>query len=68
MGDTLLGWPHWIQGVEYPECPKCKARMEHVFQIDSEKNLPLMWGDMGIAHVTRCPTHREVLALGWACG
>jgi uncharacterized protein YwqG len=42
--------------------------MEYVFQIDSEDNLPLMWGDMGTAHVTRCPTHREVLALGWACG
>jgi hypothetical protein len=67
MGDKLLGWPHWIQGVEYPECPTCEARMEYVFQIDSEKNLPLMWGDGGIAHVTRCPTHREVFALGWAC-
>ncbi|WP_309892740.1 DUF1963 domain-containing protein [Archangium sp.] len=67
MGDKLLGWPHWIQGVEYPECPKCQARMEHVFQLDSENHLPLMWGDAGIAHVTRCPTHREVFALGWAC-
>lgn len=67
MGDKLLGWPHWIQGVEYPECPTCKARMEYVFQIDSENNLPLMWGDAGTAHVTRCPKHPEVLALGWAC-
>ncbi|WP_375772587.1 YwqG family protein [Archangium gephyra] len=67
-GDKLLGWPHWIQGVEYPQCPECKARMEYVFQIDSQNNLPLMWGDMGTAHVTRCPTHPNVLALGWACG
>ncbi|AKJ02473.1 uncharacterized protein YwqG [Archangium gephyra] len=68
MGDKLLGWPHWIQGVEYPECPQCKTRMEYVFQIDSEHNLPLMWGDLGTAHITRCPNHPEVLALGWACG
>lgn len=67
MGDKLLGWPHWIQGVEYPDCPQCKTRMEYVFQIDSEHHLPLMWGDAGTAHITRCPNHPEVLALGWAC-
>ncbi len=67
MGDKLLGWPHWVQGVEYPECPTCGARMESVFQLDSESNLPLRWGDSGVAHITRCPAHPEVLTLGWAC-
>ena len=65
--DKLLGWPCWIQGVEYPSCPRCGREMEHVFQLDSEDHLPWMWGDSGIAHVTRCPEHPDVLTLAWAC-
>jgi hypothetical protein len=65
--DKLLGWPHWVQGVEYPACPRCQRQMSLVFQLDSEDHLPHMWGDSGVAHVTRCPEHPEVLTLAWAC-
>jgi hypothetical protein len=41
--------------------------MWHVFQIDSEDNLPYMFGDVGCAHITQCPEHKEVVAFGWAC-
>lgn len=68
MGDKLGGWPHWIQGAEYPSCPQCSATMIHLFQVDSETNLPFMWGDLGCAHITQCPTHKDVVAFGWACG
>lgn len=68
VGDKLGGWPHWIQGVEYPSCPKCGKRMIHLFQVDSEDNLPFMWGDVGCGHVTQCPDHKDVVAFGWACG
>jgi hypothetical protein len=67
-GDKLLGWPHWVQGAEYPSCPECKSRMRYLFQIDSEDHLPIMWGDVGIAHLSQCPNHPHVLTLGWACG
>lgn len=67
QGEKLGGWPAWIQGVEYPSCPKCNERMFHVFQIDSEKNLPYLLGDVGVGHVTRCKEHPEVLTFGWAC-
>jgi hypothetical protein len=67
-GDKLLGWPHWIQGVEYPTCPKCRSRMRVLFQLDSEDNVPVMWGDAGIAHISQCPNHRDVLTMAWACG
>jgi len=67
QGDKLGGWPAWIQGVEYPNCPKCNEAMFHVFQIDSENNLPYMFGDVGVGHVTRCRQHPDVLAFGWAC-
>lgn len=66
-GDKLGGWPHWVQGVEYPDCPRCSRRMELVLQLDSEDNLPYMFGDAGCGHITQCADHPDVLAFGWAC-
>jgi hypothetical protein len=66
--DKLGGWPAWVQGVEYPNCPRCGRRMAHVFQVDSEHNVPFMFGDVGCGHITQCPEHKEVVAFGWACG
>jgi uncharacterized protein YwqG len=66
-GDKLAGWPHWIQSAEYPDCPKCGSRMHHVFQIDSRKNLPFMFGDVGCGHITQCPTHKDIVTFAWAC-
>jgi uncharacterized protein YwqG len=66
-GDKLAGWPAWIQGVEYPSCPQCRTRMVHLFQVDSEDNVPFMFGDVGCGHITQCPEHKEVVAFGWAC-
>lgn len=67
-GDKLGGWPHWIQGPEYPSCPTCSETMVLLFQVDSEDHVPFMWGDAGCAHITQCPTHQDVVAFGWACG
>lgn len=66
--DKLLGWPFWVQGVEYPDCPKCNKPMAYIFQIDSEDNLDFMFGDAGCAHITQCKTHRNQMAIAWACG
>jgi uncharacterized protein YwqG len=66
-GDKLGGWPAWVQGVEYPSCPKCKRTMQLVLQVDSEDNVPHMFGDVGCGHITQCPEHPTVLAFGWAC-
>jgi uncharacterized protein YwqG len=67
LGDKLAGWPAWIQEVEYPNCPRCERRMVHVFQVDSEHNIPFMFGDAGCGHITQCPDHKEIVAFGWAC-
>jgi uncharacterized protein YwqG len=67
-GDKLGGWPNWVQGVEYPACPSCGETMRLVFQLDSEDNLPYMFGDVGCGHITQCKTHKEQVAFGWACG
>lgn len=65
--DKLLGWPYWVQGVEYPKCPECEKPMKLVFQIDSEDNLPYMFGDVGCSHITQCELHQDKLAIAWAC-
>ncbi|MBX3269543.1 MAG: DUF1963 domain-containing protein [Sandaracinaceae bacterium] len=67
-GEKLGGWPRWVQGVEYPSCGECGARMRHVFQIDSQRLVDYAWGDLGVAHLTQCAEHPDRLAFGWACG
>jgi uncharacterized protein YwqG len=67
QGDKLLGWPAWVQGIEYPECPECKREMDYLFQIDSDDHLDFMFGDSGCSHVSQCPTHPRQLAITWAC-
>lgn len=65
-GDKLRGWPHWVQHVSYPRCPQCSGAMEYVFQLDSDHHLPFVWGDAGVAHLSQCAQHPEVLTLAWA--
>jgi uncharacterized protein YwqG len=65
-GDKLAGWPYWVQSVDYPHCSQCGAELRLVFQIDSEDNLPYMFGDSGCGHITQCPVHKEKLAFAWA--
>jgi len=66
-GDKLAGWPHWIQGIEYPVCRICQTPMRLVFQIDSNDHLPFMFGDMGCGHLTQCPEHKAEVTFAWAC-
>jgi len=66
-GDKLAGWPAWVQGVEYPPCPRCGRRMQFVFQVDSDDNVPFMFGDAGTGHVTQCPVHTDTVTFTWAC-
>lgn len=68
MGDKLLGWAAWVQGIEYPFCPECGEEMSLVFQIDSNDNLDYMFGDVGCSHVTQCKNHPHQLTIAWACG
>ena len=68
-GDKLGGWPEWVQYPEYPDCPTCNQPMKQfVFQIDSEDNLPYMWGDVGVGYLLQCSNHKEQLAFLWQCG
>jgi hypothetical protein len=66
-GDKLGGWPYWIQGAEYPNCPKCGSQMHLLMQLDPGDNLPYRFGDAGCGHLTQCKNHPETFAFGWAC-
>lgn len=66
-GDKLFGWPYWIQGKENPKDRNTGSTMELLFQLDSEINLPFMFGDSGVGHLTQSPENDEELAFGWAC-
>ena len=65
-GDKLFGYPNWIQGVEYPT-DENGDEMEMVFQLESKKNLPYMFGDLGVGHLTQSKNDDSKLAFGWAC-
>lgn len=64
--DKLSGWPFWAQSAEYPDCPICAGRMQFIFQIDSEMNLPFSFGDGGCGYLMQCEMHQEQVAFSWA--
>ena len=65
--DKLFGWPFWVQSVEYPSDRQTNEPMELLFQLESEDNLPYMFGDSGVGHLTQSPSNKEELAFSWAC-
>jgi uncharacterized protein YwqG len=66
--DKLGGYPRWVQGLECPGCPVCQTPMRQVFQLASCENLDYAFGDLGIAHIMQCKTHKDQFAFVWACG
>ena len=66
-GDKLFGWPHWVQSVEYPYDRQSGKQMDLLFQLDSMVNLPYMFGDAGIGHITVSADNPDELGFGWAC-
>ncbi|WP_414550540.1 WGR domain-containing protein [Anabaena sp. CCY 0017] len=64
--DKLAGYPRWVQDMECPGCPICHAPMRQVFQLASCQNLPYMFGDIGIAHIMQCKTHKDQFAFVWS--
>ena len=52
----LGGYAHWIQGNESPD----KNKFSLLFQIDSEDNAGLMWGDCGMVYVFYNKTNKKI--------
>lgn len=67
-GDKLGGWPHWLQGPEWPVCEDCSKKMTLLAQLQSNKAVAHQWGDLGYAYVFACADHRERLGFCWASG
>jgi hypothetical protein len=66
LGDKLGGWPHWIQGPDYPACPTCRKPMDYLFQLDSEHHVPFAFGELGCGHIMQCRKHKSVVTFGWS--
>ena len=65
--DKLLGWPDWVQGVWYPDCPDCSKPMAYLFQIGSNDHVDFMFGDSGVGHVFFCAEHLKRATFVWQC-
>ncbi|KAL0235097.1 hypothetical protein GEMRC1_001679 [Eukaryota sp. GEM-RC1] len=65
--DKLMGAPAWCQGPEYSKCKKCGIQKRHVFHIESNQNVDIMFGDMGSGQLQQCPNCKDVFSFGWAC-
>lgn len=69
QGDKLAGYPGWVQYNECPDCPVCNRKMEQlIFQLESDDNIPFLWGDVGTAYILQCEEHKEQVAFLWQCG
>jgi len=66
--DKLAGWPRWVQDIEYPNCPTCDGVMnQFIFQLESDDNIPWLWGDLGTGYLVQCPEHKNKVAFLWQC-
>jgi hypothetical protein len=65
----LGGYPGWIQGPEWPSCPHCGQPMRLLWQLDSEPEADLMWGDVGRVYIFGCrlPCRPDVLRTVIQC-
>jgi len=65
----LGGWPGWMQGREWIDCPDCGSQMRQVFQFESEEHINWTFGPHGgggRGHVLCCPNHPERFGFSWA--
>ena len=55
----LGGYPKWVQGESTPKDSEGNS-MNLLFQIDSEDNAGLMWGDLGLIYVFYDEKHEKI--------
>jgi uncharacterized protein YwqG len=69
LRSKLGGAPDWVQGEDWPSCPRCNARMTFIAQLDSMEHASqhnqnridpihgdqhFMFGDVGMLYVFFC--------------
>jgi hypothetical protein len=56
-GCFIGGYPRWIEEPDFPNCPKCHKRMQHLLEIGSNK---AAWNRrVGQSYCFSCKTHPE---------
>jgi hypothetical protein len=68
IGFKVGGWPYTVQSeVYWAPWNKHPADPEFVFQVDSEDEVDLVWGDCGVAYFGRGRKDPKVWAFEWQC-
>jgi uncharacterized protein YwqG len=67
-GRTQIGgYPSFIQGANFPDCPTCRKAMRLLAQIDSEEAAGFMWGDAGSVYLFDCADHPDKFDMRLQC-
>jgi uncharacterized protein YwqG len=65
---TLLGgYPRYVQSETGGSCRICNKDMEFFAQLDSEEDAGVMWGDVGLIYLYRCPDHKDEFHMELQC-
>ena len=59
FSSQVYGYPKWLQYDEIPRCKICSEKMNLFLQLDSNKNVGTMFGDMGLIYVFNCKNHLD---------
>jgi uncharacterized protein YwqG len=61
------GHPSWVQSDPQYKCWECGADLQLLFQIASEEQADIMFGDAGVAYFLYCPQHPHVIMFESQC-
>jgi predicted DNA-binding WGR domain protein len=66
-GDKLSACADWIQSADLPTCRACRRAMVPFFQVESNRAVPVQFGDVGAGWLFACRACPE-LTFTWQCG
>ena len=65
---TLFGgYPRYVQSETGGFCNICGKELIFFAQIDSEDDAGIMWGDVGLIYLYRCPDHKDEFHMELQC-
>jgi ankyrin repeat protein len=67
--DKLGGWASWVQDPVYPTVPGTGVELDRLlFQLNSERNVPVMFGDNGVGYIVQSSREPDRVAFLWQSG
>lgn len=63
--DKLMGWPYWLEKVDYVCDRVTGRRMDLLFQIATTHNISLEFGVLGVAHLNQSSDNENEMSFSW---